>query len=395
MKKRMILSSTLLMIFFINACSTTSLLNPTPSNSALSLDEIEGSNDVPVDSSFSYTFSSAVDTSMVDAASFFIIPATPSSNIASPTKAAYDATTCDATNALSASISCISATECVLDPTSDLSEGTPYTVCILPSIEYSDASWSLFINKAFAAEDFDGASFSFSTTGEPAIPDVSGVYIDSAEDDCFGDTVFTASGTDNIYDFDGETLTMTGSTTCTVILEDKDDDDAEISCSYEENQFTMVVTEEEWTCTSILTKTDAVCGDGTCSYEDGENGENCPSDCSIVISSIAFLDDHNWSTTSPANDCLVDASDRDDFIFENDEDNAEEENAFETYYASLGPEYFMRINRTLDGSYCFIQMQDYDDNYTRSCFNISACNSNHIIATCELMNGDYCTINLE
>ncbi len=391
MKKIFIIILVLSLALIINRCGGGSGSSSPPADIPVTLEGIEGTSDVAVDSSFSYEFDSPVNTSTVNISTFFIHPTTPSSaNLSSPDKAAYDETICDVNEALDSSVSCSSSTKCVLDPTDDLSAGTPHIVCISPNIEYANASRSFFIKEAFAAENFVGASFTFTTAGEAAIPDVSGVY-SSDYDECVGNMVLAAQDTDNVYTMNNSsyTLTMTGANTCSMVAT-IEGQDLTSTCSYETNQFTIEISSPA-VCTSILTKTDATCGDGICDYEDAETSENCPSECGVEVTSIAFLDDHDWATTSPPNDCLSVASGTDDFFFS--ESSSDEDP--ESYLAINFGQYYLRINRS-DSNSCIVRFNlSPDDTYIDECIYVSACNTNQISATCELLAGDYCEIDLE
>ena len=109
---------------------------PATGTDPISLDSI-GSDGVAADSSFLYTFSKAVDTSLVDTSSFFMHTATSGSSSISM-KDAYDSTTCDVSQAIAATVTCSSSTACVLDPTSDLTAGATYIACILPGTASSE-----------------------------------------------------------------------------------------------------------------------------------------------------------------------------------------------------------------------------------------------------------------
>ncbi|MBN1283408.1 MAG: FG-GAP repeat protein [Proteobacteria bacterium] len=106
----------------------------TPSDT-VSLNTIGGSKDVPVDSSFSYTFNQMVSTATVTGTSFFITPVPAAA--AQTAKDAYDDTVCNPAGAVAASISCPNMTECVLDPAADLAAGTQYAACLSQAINYA------------------------------------------------------------------------------------------------------------------------------------------------------------------------------------------------------------------------------------------------------------------
>ena len=394
MKKIFIIILALSLALLINRCGGGASSVP-PASIPVAIEGIEGSTDVAVNSSFVYEFDSAINTLTVKSTNFFILPTPSSANLTSSGKAVYDETTCAVTNALNSSVRCPTSTLCVLDPTLDLSADTSYTICISPSIEYAHRGWSPLIREAHAANNFAGASFTFTTAGESIIPDVAGVY-SSSDEECLESMVLMASGTDNIYNLGGgDTLTMTDSTTCSFSIEMKEDESGtEFSCSYEANQFTISMTLEGESCTSVFTKTDITCGDGTCDYEYGENLVSCTADCAVITNSISFLDDHSWSTTSPTDDCLADATGA-SISFNDEPESAEEEEAYETFFADLG-DYFIRVNRHLENSSCFVRFERFDgEGDVDGCIYISACNSNSVSAVCELTDGGYCNIDLE
>jgi len=400
MKKTLIVLSVLTVAILFNGCSGSSSSDDSSDDSdgSVALSDIEGTSDVAIDSSFSYEFDQAVNTSTVSTESFFIIPTPTSSSLAAPNKEAYCSLICDVTNALDASVECSSSTKCVLDPTENLSEGTSYTACVAPSIEYASANWSIFIREAFAASSYVGARFTFTTAGEAGPPDVSGVYV-TDDDECIDSSVIQASSTtENEYVFltgeDDITLTMTDVDACTLVGM-FDDEEVTWTCSYDTNQFTIGVTfiEEEESCTSILTKTDAVCGDGTCDYENVESMDSCPSDCSLEVTSISFIGDHNWSTTSPSNSCLAGVSGTTNFTIAVDSEN-DSGDALESYYHSFGT-HFIRISRA-SGNYCEILFGTIGDTETNNdCPYVLVCNTTEILAICNLTAGDYCTLDLE
>lgn len=133
----------------------------TPASIPISIEGLDGATDVPVDSTFQYDFDSPVTTSTVDTSSFFIV-ATPSANIASPVKAAVDSAICNSANAISARTDCSTpATSCTLDPTSDLSVGTSYTICLTTDIDYANRT------------SFEGFMATFTTAGTASCTDSS------------------------------------------------------------------------------------------------------------------------------------------------------------------------------------------------------------------------------
>jgi len=129
---------------------------------ALDVTSIEGSTDVPIDSSFTYIFSKSIVASTVNSSTFFIVPtvladvsALPKSSVS---KEVYDETVCDPANALAASIRFelpYYTTGPILTPSSALTAGTNYTICLSPAIEYGDKTF------------FDGASFQFTAAAVP------------------------------------------------------------------------------------------------------------------------------------------------------------------------------------------------------------------------------------
>ncbi|MBT3181657.1 MAG: hypothetical protein HN337_04005, partial [Deltaproteobacteria bacterium] len=331
----------------------------------------------------------------VNTSTFFIVPTPTSSNLAAPTKAEYDETICDVTNALESSVSCDSVTECTLDPTDDLSTGTSYTACVSPNIEYA------------AGGNFEGVSFTFTTTGDPAIPDVSGLY-STSDNDCWVSSLLQASSTvENEYSFIGDidsaTLTMTDSNSCTITdIVNEDETITVNSCSYESSQFTLAVATPEGDCSVILTKSDAECGNGECEYTKGEDRYNCPDDCTVTASSISFIGDKNWSTTSPNNDCLSVATGTTNFPIPVDPTGDGGELPESYIYSSFGGGengYYIRISReeddTVDLNFNDKAGDSENETYIEDCLYISACNTNQISAVCELQAGGYCNIDLE
>ena len=113
-------------------------------STTLSLNDLDGASDVPVDKAFSYAFGGQpVNSSTVTAATFFIVK---NEWVTSVLRAAYSASDCDVAEALPASVNCTSMTECVLDPAEDLEPLMSYTACLTPDIDYmSGASFAGFM----------------------------------------------------------------------------------------------------------------------------------------------------------------------------------------------------------------------------------------------------------
>jgi len=158
----MVLAAGVLAIITINNCGGDSG-GSSSSSSSVSLEGLDGMSGVAVDSSFSYEFDAAVDTSTVSASTFFIVPtlASASANIYSA-KSEYSATTCNTDYALDASVECDSSTSCTLDPANDLEEGTSYTACLNSSILYADTS-SWLIRSAYAGDSITPVAITFVT----------------------------------------------------------------------------------------------------------------------------------------------------------------------------------------------------------------------------------------
>ncbi len=132
-KKVVIFVSVITLTIFLASCGgggggggTT----PTTEADPLSLDSI-GSEGVAADSSFSYTFTKAIDSSTVTSSTFFMHTVSSGSSSISA-KDAYDSSSCDVSLAIDATVSCSTSTVCVLDPTSDLTAGGSYIACLLP-----------------------------------------------------------------------------------------------------------------------------------------------------------------------------------------------------------------------------------------------------------------------
>lgn len=124
-----------------------------PADLPLSIESIDGTSGIPVDSSFEYTFDEAVDTSTVTASTFFIVETASGG--------------CDESNALAASVECSSNTECVLDPESNLQPETGYTICLTENITYLNGISFTSTSFSFTTED-DGISGVVRADGLPS-----------------------------------------------------------------------------------------------------------------------------------------------------------------------------------------------------------------------------------
>ncbi len=371
---------------------------------ALAFSSLDGSTDVAVDATFQKSFDSAIDTSTVDETNFFIVQ-TASSNLALPVMASLDESSCVVANALDATVTCSSSTACVLDPSSDLAAGTSYTLCLVSGIEYADADSSLFIRSAYAAENVASDSVSFRTAGTAVeeIPDVSGFY--SSDDINCLDGMVLESPSDNVYAIDEfMTLEMTGSTTCEVtIVVDSDvsvgikggNEGVEIACSYETDQFTLVLSVGENSCPAILTKNDdVVCGDGECDLDGGESVSVCGQDCNVEVTDLSFMDGATFGTVLLADDCLDGLDGNSAITFGVDP----EEGMSESYFGAIGRSgYFLRISRETD-DYCHVrfEMIEGEPELDVECaYYISSCSSSRIAATCSVEGGTTCSLRIE
>ncbi|MBT3182520.1 MAG: Ig-like domain-containing protein, partial [Deltaproteobacteria bacterium] len=111
--------------------------------------DIDGETDVPVSSSFVYTFEKEVDTDTVNSTTFFIVEGMDVSSSVS-VKGEYSHNLCVAEDAISAYIQ-VWPLYSIIQPTDGLTGNTEYTVCIADSIQYLDGT------------SFTGVSFSFQT----------------------------------------------------------------------------------------------------------------------------------------------------------------------------------------------------------------------------------------
>lgn len=131
-----------LAVFFIcvwtmPSCGSSSSPGTTPVDVAT----LDGTTGVPLDSTFQYTFSPAVQTSTVSPSTFFIASLAGGGPPAGMTaKATYNEEICNAENALAATVTCPSETACILSPAAALTAGAPYAICLSPSISYASGS---------------------------------------------------------------------------------------------------------------------------------------------------------------------------------------------------------------------------------------------------------------
>jgi len=100
----------------------------------VSINSLDGQTNIPVNSTFSYSFARMISAQTVGAGSFFILKAPVAA--AQIAKAAIDPVICDPANALPASIGCPSMVQCTLDPLDDLEQETVYTICLTDDIDY-------------------------------------------------------------------------------------------------------------------------------------------------------------------------------------------------------------------------------------------------------------------
>lgn len=102
----------------------------------VSVNGLDGATDVPVGSIFKYTFSQAVDTSTVNASTFFMVES--GGAAASVAKSPFDTFECDSTRAIDAVVSCILNMMCTLYPNANLAPHTNYTACLSSEIRYQN-----------------------------------------------------------------------------------------------------------------------------------------------------------------------------------------------------------------------------------------------------------------
>ena len=159
-----------LLILPVFVCTTACGSSSTATSSTVDISGLDGATDIAVDSSFEYNFSAAIDSSSVEASSFFILPtALPSS--ASLSKAPYDETICDSSLGLDTTITCDTDSKCTLDPSNDLSANTRYTICLSTDIEYDTQNAFEGFSATFttaAATNACALTLSFAGPDEPS-----------------------------------------------------------------------------------------------------------------------------------------------------------------------------------------------------------------------------------
>jgi len=120
----------------------------------LSLNDLDGAVDVPVNSSFRYRFLKEVNASTVDASTYFIVPT-------------VDPAICDVANAVASEVTC-TRWSCTIAPSAYLEYITGYTACLTSGISYTSGS------------GFSGFMASF-TTGEWILSSIKLVRLDDTE----------------------------------------------------------------------------------------------------------------------------------------------------------------------------------------------------------------------
>lgn len=126
----------------------------------VSVNDLDGASDVAADSVFKYVFSQAIDTSTVTQETFFMVAAGAAD--ADISKASFEPAKCDNTQMIDAIVSCLTTTECTLDPTANLGSYRRYYVCLSDSIRYSNGN------------PFEGFMATFTTAGTVATYTVGG-----------------------------------------------------------------------------------------------------------------------------------------------------------------------------------------------------------------------------
>ncbi|MBT3182107.1 MAG: hypothetical protein HN337_06345 [Deltaproteobacteria bacterium] len=122
----------MLCLMFLGGCGGAG--GTPPSSIPVALEGVDGESGIAVNSSFLYTFDFEVDTSTVTASTYFIVPTIATDVNLAVEKSEYSSSVCDVSRALASTVTCDSNTECLLDPTENLNEGTSYTACLTSEI---------------------------------------------------------------------------------------------------------------------------------------------------------------------------------------------------------------------------------------------------------------------
>ncbi|MBT3181575.1 MAG: hypothetical protein HN337_03585 [Deltaproteobacteria bacterium] len=165
-----------LLVMFLHGCGGAT--PNTPTDIPVSLEGVDGTSGVAVDSSFSYEFDAAIITSTVTTSTYFMVPTAAVSADLTAEKSEFNTTICNADNAIDASVECESSTLCILDPTNDLDGGASYTACLTSGILY-EATGDPITPRAFTfvtvgetfgvASVLDGAGVPIQLTGSTGV----------------------------------------------------------------------------------------------------------------------------------------------------------------------------------------------------------------------------------
>lgn len=160
----------LILLSSLYACSSGS--GPSaPTDIPIPIEGLDGASGVAVNSSFTWEPDAEIDTSTVTMTSFFIVPTLGSaSGSISVAKSTFSSTICSASHALDASVSCESSMSCTLNPTSDLAQGTAYTICLLSDILYASGEAITAAAITFVSEsDAFGVALVTDEAGKPLL----------------------------------------------------------------------------------------------------------------------------------------------------------------------------------------------------------------------------------
>ena len=174
-----------IVLFFILSCSGSSGSGGGGGgDDAVSVNTLDGTADVPIGSTFAYTFSEAVDSATVTSSTFFIVSMPqqgggdePQGADAIVRKTEYDDTICNADNALTASVGYTAADlQATLDPESDLSYNTSYAICLTTGITYASGSafegfMALFNTEALQCDNSSITTYSYMMAFQSCDPD--------------------------------------------------------------------------------------------------------------------------------------------------------------------------------------------------------------------------------